>query len=91
MRRAISPGRPPPITSIVDEILGISGVDDALEFMLAGSSAVQIGTANFFNPKGCPAIVDAMEAWCRKEGIGAVRELIGALQLPSGAPADPTG
>ena len=70
---------------------GISSVDDALEFMLAGSAAVQIGTANFFNPKGCSRIADAMEAWCRKQGVGAVRELIGALQLPSGASTNEAG
>jgi len=61
---------------------GISNVEDALEFMVAGSTAVQVGTANFFKPAACEEIVGAMASWCREAGLGSVREVIGSLKLP---------
>jgi dihydroorotate dehydrogenase (NAD+) catalytic subunit len=69
---------------------GISSVEDALEFMLAGSAAVQVGTLNFFEPAGSVRLVQEMEAWCRREGVGAVRELTGSLRLPARPPAAPS-
>jgi dihydroorotate dehydrogenase (NAD+) catalytic subunit len=68
---------------------GISTAQDALEFMVAGSAAVQVGTVNFFDPKASVRIVREIAAWCRKEGVRAVREIIGALRLPPGAPPAP--
>jgi len=67
---------------------GISGPEDALEFILAGSSAVQVGTANFYDPTAGVRIVRGIEAWCRKEGVRRVADLTGALRLPPerGAP-----
>lgn len=61
---------------------GISTTTDALEFMVAGSSAVQVGTANFFDPGVSVRMVREMEAWCRREGIDAVRSLVGTLRPP---------
>lgn len=69
---------------------GIATVEDALEFMLAGSGAVQIGTANFFDPGGSARIVREMQAWCLREGIGAVREIVGTLRLPERPPQAPS-
>lgn len=66
---------------------GITSVEDALEFMVAGSTAVQVGTANFFKPAACEEIGRAMTSWCREAGLGSVRQLIGSLRLPAGAPA----
>lgn len=65
---------------------GITTAEDALEFMVAGSTAVQVGTANFFKPSACQEIGRAMASWCREAGITSVRELIGSLQLPAANP-----
>ena len=58
---------------------GISSLEDVLKFLLAGASAVQIGTANFFDPTICWKLVDELEEYLRKEGIPDVRQLVGAL------------
>jgi dihydroorotate dehydrogenase (NAD+) catalytic subunit len=59
---------------------GIASATDAVEFLLAGASAVQVGTANFFNPSACPEIIAGLRDFCRSEGIADVRELIGGAQ-----------
>lgn len=69
-------------------IMGMGGISrpaDVLEFMLAGSAAVQVGTLSFFDPKGPVRLVREVEAWCRSEGVAAVRDLTGGLRLPPGA------
>jgi dihydroorotate dehydrogenase (NAD+) catalytic subunit len=53
---------------------------DALEFMLVGATAVQVGTANFVNPGGTLEIIDGMAAWLEEQGVGDVKALIGTLQ-----------
>ncbi|MGA3014355.1 MAG: dihydroorotate dehydrogenase [Bacteroidales bacterium] len=58
---------------------GIMNTNDVIEFMLAGASAVQVGTANFIDPTGTMKIVDGIEAYCRLHKIRAVRELICGL------------
>lgn len=58
---------------------GIMSAIDALEFMLVGATAVQVGTANFVNPASTMEIIDGMEQWLRREGIGDVKDLIGTL------------
>ncbi len=63
-------------------IIGIGGIEtaeDALEFMLAGATAVQVGTANFANPRASEEVVDGIAAFARAEKIPAIRDLIGAL------------
>jgi len=65
-------------------VIGIGGIEsaeDALEFMLAGATAVQIGTANFVNPRASEDVVDGIGAYVRQEGLGSIREMIGALQI----------
>ncbi len=62
-------------------VIGIGGIrtgEDAIEFIMAGASAVQVGTANFTDPYACPTIIEQMEAWCRAHGVAKVKELIGA-------------
>ena len=59
---------------------GIMNATDAIEFLLAGASAVQIGTANFVNPLVAIEVIEGIEAFCREEKIPAVAELIGALK-----------
>ena len=58
---------------------GIGSATDVVEFLLAGASAVQVGSANFQNPYICPQIIEDLEQWLEKEGIADIRELIGAL------------
>ena len=60
---------------------GIMNASDALEFMMVGATAVQVGTANFIDPDSTIRIIDGMETWLRDEGIGDVKELIGALEI----------
>ncbi len=65
-------------------IIGIGGImtaTDALEFLLAGATAVQVGTASFLDPGAAGRIVQEMEAYLVSEGISDVKELIGALRV----------
>ncbi len=65
-------------------VIGIGGIMtgiDALEFMLAGASAVQVGTANFLDPAASERIAREMEQYLVENGISDVKELIGALQV----------
>ena len=66
-------------------IIGLGGIMnaiDAIEFMLAGASAVQVGTANFLDPCISLKIVDGMEAYLQHHSIDAVKKLIGQLNSP---------
>jgi dihydroorotate dehydrogenase (NAD+) catalytic subunit len=60
---------------------GISSATDALEFILAGATAVQVGTVNFTSPAASQRIAEDMAAYLEENGIAAVKELIGALQV----------
>ncbi|MGA7277417.1 MAG: dihydroorotate dehydrogenase [Desulfocapsaceae bacterium] len=65
-------------------VIGIGGIEtarDALEFILAGATAVQVGTANFVNPRVSEELVDGIGDYVRSEQLGSIRELIGALEL----------
>lgn len=65
-------------------VIGIGGIEtaeDALEFMLAGASAVQVGTANFVNPKVSEELVDGISDYVKTQKLQSIRELIGALEL----------
>ena len=59
---------------------GISNGTDAVEFMLAGATAVAVGTANFVNPRAALDVVEGIQAYCEEQGVSDVNELIGALQ-----------
>ncbi len=64
-------------------VIGIGGImsaTDALEFMLAGATAVQVGTASFVNPAAAQEIAEGMERWLAGRGIADIRSLIGALE-----------
>jgi len=56
---------------------GISTWQDAVEFILAGASAISIGTANFLNPMAPLDVLNGLEDYCKRCGYGSVRELIG--------------
>lgn len=61
---------------------GISEASDALEFILAGATAVQVGTANFITPRAPLSILAGIETYLQNHGIASVRDLVGALRLP---------
>ena len=58
---------------------GISSAADILEFMLAGATAVQIGTASYWDPRATEKIVDELQQYCREHGIQKLSELTGGL------------
>jgi dihydroorotate dehydrogenase (NAD+) catalytic subunit len=59
---------------------GITCADDAIEMMLAGATAVAVGTANFRNPHATVDIIEGMEEYLRRTGTADVRDLIGAVR-----------
>ncbi|MBQ8309358.1 MAG: dihydroorotate dehydrogenase [Clostridia bacterium] len=60
---------------------GITRAEDAIEFLMAGATAVQVGTANFTDPYAMPKIIQGLNAWCDSRGVKNVSELTGTLQL----------
>lgn len=65
-------------------VIGIGGIEtaeDVVEFMLAGATAVQIGTANFINPRASEDAVEGLGRYVSEQKLGSVRELIGGLIL----------
>lgn len=64
-------------------IMGMGGImdaRDAIEFMIAGATCVQVGTANFVNPSVCPQIIDGMAAYLKKSKTASIKELIGTVK-----------
>ncbi len=59
---------------------GISNGQDAIEFMMAGASAIQIGTINFVNPMAGKEIIEEMEAFCIEQGIKDINEIVGCIK-----------
>jgi dihydroorotate dehydrogenase (NAD+) catalytic subunit len=59
---------------------GIAAAKDAIEFLLAGATAIAIGTHNFVDPYAALHILKDLEDWCRAEGVTDISNLIGALQ-----------
>lgn len=60
---------------------GICSATDAVEFLLAGASAIQIGTANFIDPAISEKVVDGIEDYLTRHGFNSVQEIIGALEV----------
>jgi dihydroorotate dehydrogenase (NAD+) catalytic subunit len=68
-------------------VIGIGGIctaEDAIEFMIAGATAVQVGTANFVNPRATMDILDGIEKYLLKHQIDNIHDLIGSLKVSSG-------
>jgi dihydroorotate dehydrogenase (NAD+) catalytic subunit len=64
-------------------IIGIGGImtaEDALEFLIAGASAIQVGTANFVNPRATTDIIDGIEAFLIARNIEKLSDIIGTLE-----------
>lgn len=65
-------------------VIGIGGISralDALEFLIVGATAVQVGTANFVDPNAMTTILQELEDFCLAEGIEDINELIGSLEI----------
>ena len=60
---------------------GITKAEDAVEFMLAGATAVQVGTASYADPRAVENIANGLRKWCAGHAVGEVRSLTGGLQL----------
>lgn len=63
-------------------VIGLGGITsgiDAIEFMMAGASAIQIGTVNFSNPMAGKEIIEEMEAFCISQGIKDINEIVGII------------
>jgi len=64
-------------------VIGMGGImtgADALEFLIAGAAAVEVGTANFADPDAAVRIVREIEAWCETHGVARVRDLVGTVK-----------
>ena len=64
-------------------VIGVGGIltgEDAVEFLITGACAVQVGSAHFRNPAACIEIAEGIEAYLRRHGMKSVRELIGSLE-----------
>ena len=59
---------------------GIASAEDALEFIMAGATAVSVGTANFINPYTTQEVVDGMEAFLERQNVEDIKELIGCVK-----------
>lgn len=65
-------------------VIGIGGIgtaEDAIEFLIAGATAVQVGTANFYNPAATEQILDGLSGYLKDQGEVSVRSIIGSLRL----------
>ncbi|WP_252235405.1 dihydroorotate dehydrogenase [Clostridium sp. CH2] len=63
-------------------VIGLGGISngiDAIEFMMAGARAVQIGTVNFVNPMAGKEIIEEMESFCKEQGIKDINEIVGVI------------
>jgi len=66
-------------------ILGLGGIvtpEDAVEFLLAGATAIQVGTASYADPRATERLARGLESWCRGHQVEKVTSLTGALEIP---------
>ena len=64
-------------------VIGIGGIltgRDALEFLIAGAKAVEVGTANFIDPESTVKIIDELKEYCQDKGVERIETLIGTLK-----------
>ena len=65
-------------------VIGIGGIartEDALEFLIAGARAVQVGTANFYHPGASQQIAQGLAEYCRSQGIKDINNIVGSLRV----------
>jgi dihydroorotate dehydrogenase (NAD+) catalytic subunit len=66
-------------------VCGIGGIctaEDAVQFLLCGAAAVQVGTANFLNPMAAAEVAEGIEGYCTRHGVDRVTDLVGAVEFP---------
>src|SRR5271156_4976047 len=66
-------------------VIGLGGIvtaEDAVEFLLAGATAIQVGTASYVDPRAVERLAKGLEQWCAKHDVEEVASLTGALELP---------
>lgn len=71
------------VKSVKIPVIGVGGImehRDALEFLIAGARAVEVGTANFANPRATLDVLEGIRRFCEERGIGRIDELIGTLR-----------
>ena len=71
------------VRSVSIPVIGMGGImneRDALEFLIAGARAVQVGTANFVDPQAPLRIIDGLKDYCRENGMDSLEEIVGSLQ-----------
>ncbi|MBN1626764.1 MAG: dihydroorotate dehydrogenase [Deltaproteobacteria bacterium] len=72
------------VNSVKIPVIGIGGIidyRDALEFLIAGAKAVQVGTANFVNPRATMDIIEGLKGYCIEKGIDDINRIIGSLNI----------
>ena len=69
---------------------GIATAEDALEFMIAGATAVQVGTANFVDPFIWPKLLEGITSYLGRHGLTRVADLVGSVRTKKAAPAEPS-
>ena len=72
------------VQTVAVPVIGIGGIArpmDALEFLIVGAKAVQVGTANFVDPTAMLSIIEGIEEFCVEQGIDDIHQLIGSLKL----------
>lgn len=63
-------------------VIGLGGIctaEDAIEFLMAGATAIEVGTANFIDPAVTIKIIDGMETWCKTHGVNDISDIIGII------------
>jgi dihydroorotate dehydrogenase (NAD+) catalytic subunit len=63
-------------------VIGLGGImtaEDAIEFMMAGATGIEVGTANFVDPNVCEKIIIGMNDWLDRHGCKSVKEIVGCL------------
>jgi dihydroorotate dehydrogenase (NAD+) catalytic subunit len=66
-------------------IIGMGGIvtaEDALEFIIAGATAVAVGTASFIDPAAAVKVIEGLERYCMTNGMPDIRQVVGSLQIP---------
>ena len=72
------------VRSVSVPVIGIGGImnaADAVEFLIAGATAVQVGTANFVNPRAAGEICEGIEDYMRRQGVSSIQDLTGTLRI----------
>ena len=71
--------------SVKIPIIGLGGIitpEDAVEFLLAGATAIQVGTASYADPRAAERLAKGLESWCKSHSVERVASLTGALEIP---------